>query len=193
MRNQSKKSELESKFPLLAIEGDCIVSKDADVTVAFALELPELFTVTSPEYETMHATWNKAVKVLPRYSILHKQDWFIKENYRADFEKERFLLDWLRKLAVFDEADYDRWRNHLLDELVIELKQICRRCSDRENAVAAMESILAADFYRTFLAAGYRGGGGGLRRAPNRVVIGLLQGRRFDALRFFCTKIYRAR
>ena len=115
------------------------------------------------------------------------------DGYRADFEKERFLLDWLRKLAVFDEADYDRWRNHLLDELVIELKQICRRCSDRENAVAAMESILAADFYREFLAAGYRGGGGGLRRAPNRVVIGLLQGRRFDALRFFCTKIYRAR
>ena len=87
MRNISKKSELESKFPLLAIEGDCIVSKDADVTVAFALELPELFTVTSPEYETMHATWNKAVKVLPQYSILHKQDWFIKENYQADFNK----------------------------------------------------------------------------------------------------------
>ena len=88
MRNISKKSRLEDKFPLLAIEGDCIVSKDADVTVAFALELPELFTLTSPEYEIMHATWNKAVRVLPDYSILHKQDWFIKENYRSDFGKE---------------------------------------------------------------------------------------------------------
>lgn len=88
MRNISKKSRLEDKFPLLAIEGDCIVSKDADVTVAFSLELPELFTLTSPEYEIMHATWNKAVRVLPDYSILHKQDWFIKENYRSDFGKE---------------------------------------------------------------------------------------------------------
>ena len=88
MRNRSKTSELESKFPLLAIEGGCIVSKDADVTVAFALELPELFTLTSPEYEMMHAAWNKAVRVLPDYSILHKQDWFIKENYQAGFSKE---------------------------------------------------------------------------------------------------------
>ena len=88
MRNRSKTSELESKFPLLAIEGGCIVSKDADVTVAFALELPELFTLTSPEYEMMHAAWNKAVRVLPEYSILHKQDWYIKENYQADFGRE---------------------------------------------------------------------------------------------------------
>jgi len=58
------------------------------LTVAFSLELPELFTLTSPEYEIMHATWNKAVRVLPDYSILHKQDWFIKENYRSDFGKE---------------------------------------------------------------------------------------------------------
>lgn len=86
MRNSSKKSELESKFPILAIEGNFIISKDADVTAAFELELPELFTVTSPEYEMMHATWDKAVKVLPDYSIVHKQDWYIKENYQSDFD-----------------------------------------------------------------------------------------------------------
>lgn len=55
MRNIRKKCELEEKFPLLAIENGCIVSKDADITVAFSLELPELFTVTSPEYAAMHA------------------------------------------------------------------------------------------------------------------------------------------
>lgn len=48
MRNISKKSRLEDKFPLLAIEGDCIVSKDADVTVAFSLELPELLLLHRP-------------------------------------------------------------------------------------------------------------------------------------------------
>ncbi len=84
MRNMSKKSELARKFPLLAIEGGCIVSKDADITAAFSLELPELFTVTTPEYEMMHAAWNKAVKVLPEYSIIHKQDWFIREIYEAE-------------------------------------------------------------------------------------------------------------
>ena len=50
MRNVMKAATLESKFPLLAVENGCIVSKDADVTVAFKVELPELFTVTSNEY-----------------------------------------------------------------------------------------------------------------------------------------------
>jgi len=88
MRNVLKASTLESKFPLLAVEHDCIVSKDADVTVAFRVELPELFTVTSQEYEAIHSAWAKAIKVLPNYSIVHKQDWFIKESYSPDIQKD---------------------------------------------------------------------------------------------------------
>ena len=49
MRNVLKAATLESKFPLLAAEHDCIISKDADITVAFRVELPELFTVTGVE------------------------------------------------------------------------------------------------------------------------------------------------
>ena len=79
MRNKSKITTLESKFPLLSVEQGCMMSKDADITVAFRVELPELFTVTSTEYEAMHSAWHKAIKVLPNYSIVHKQDWFIKE------------------------------------------------------------------------------------------------------------------
>ena len=82
MRNLLKATTLESKFPLLAVEGGCIISKDADITVAYRVELPELFTVTSAEYEAIHAAWCKALKVLPEYSVVHKQDWFIRERYR---------------------------------------------------------------------------------------------------------------
>ena len=77
MRNILKATTLENKFPLFTVENGCIVSKDADITVAFRVELPELFTVTAAEYEAIHSAWNKAVKVLPDYSIVHKQDWFI--------------------------------------------------------------------------------------------------------------------
>lgn len=82
MRNILKATTLESKFPLLAVEGGCIISKDADITVVYRVELPELFTVTSAEYEAIHAAWCKALKVLPEYSVVHKQDWFIRERYR---------------------------------------------------------------------------------------------------------------
>lgn len=88
MRNTYKAVTLESKFPLLSVEHDVIVSKDADITVAFRVELPELFTVTATEYEAIHSAWAKAVKVLPDYSIVHKQDWYIRESYEPDIKRE---------------------------------------------------------------------------------------------------------
>lgn len=88
MRNKLKATTIESKFPLLAVEQDCIISKDADITVAFRVSLPELFTVTSTEYEAIHSAWAKAVKVLPDYTIVHKMDWFISEKYMPETGKE---------------------------------------------------------------------------------------------------------
>lgn len=88
MRNTLKAATLESKFPLLSVEQDCIISKDADLTVAYRVELPELFSVTSAEYEAMHASWLKAIKVLPNYSVILKQDWFIQENYHPEIQKD---------------------------------------------------------------------------------------------------------
>ena len=35
MRSILKASTLESKFPIMTVEHGCIVSKDADITVAF--------------------------------------------------------------------------------------------------------------------------------------------------------------
>lgn len=55
MRNILKATTLENKFPLFTVENGCIVSKDADITVAFRVELPELFTVTAAEYEAIHS------------------------------------------------------------------------------------------------------------------------------------------
>ena len=93
MRNVLKAETLERKFPLLSVENGCIVSKDADLTVAFEVELPELYTVTAEEYEAMHSTWIKAARVLPEHSIVCKQDWFTKESYRPQNggEEQSFL------------------------------------------------------------------------------------------------------
>ncbi|MGQ2985061.1 TraG family conjugative transposon ATPase [Flavobacterium sp.] len=84
MKNISKSATLEQKFPLLAVENNCIISKEADVTACFRVNLPELFTVASAEYEAIHSAWHKAIKTLPDYTIVHKQDWYIKENYAPD-------------------------------------------------------------------------------------------------------------
>ena len=56
--------------------------------MAFEVELPELYTVTGAEYEAIHGCWCKAIKVLPDFSVVHKQDWFIKEKYTPELQKE---------------------------------------------------------------------------------------------------------
>lgn len=88
MRNKSRIATLESKFPLLAVENNCIISKDADITACFEVHLPELFTVASAEYEAIHSAWHKAIKTLPDFTIVHKQDWYIKENYTPNLSEE---------------------------------------------------------------------------------------------------------
>ena len=86
MRGTLKTSTLESKFPLLRVENNCIISKFADITAAYRVSLPELFTLTGEEYEALHGAWLKALKVLPDYTVVHKQDFFIEERYTAPEE-----------------------------------------------------------------------------------------------------------
>ena len=93
MRGTLKTSTLESKFPLLRVENNCIISKFADITAAYRVTLPELFTLTGEEYEALHGAWLKALKVLPDYTVVHKQDFFIEERYAApeDGSERSFL------------------------------------------------------------------------------------------------------
>lgn len=76
---------LEDILPIMDVEHDLILSKQGDVTIAFAVELPEIFTLSNEEYEAFHQVWIKAVKILPRHTIFHKQDWFIDSKYKTDF------------------------------------------------------------------------------------------------------------
>lgn len=113
MRGTLKTSTFESKFPLLAVEGNCILSKFADVTAAFRVTLPELFTLTAEEYEALHATWIKALKVLPDHTVVHKQDLFIEERYETpDPEAERTFLSRAYE-RHFNERPFLRHSCHL--------------------------------------------------------------------------------
>src|SRR5690606_537996 len=74
-------------FPVYKVEYDCILSKKGDVTLAYEVTLPEIFTLSDQEYEAFHQTLVKAVKVLPPHTIFHKQDWFVAQKHKAEFEQ----------------------------------------------------------------------------------------------------------
>lgn len=84
--------EIHYIMPIYSTEHDVILSKMGDITIGFALDLPEIFTLSTRDYEMIHQTWTKAIKLLPANSILYKQDWFTKESFKADFKKEHSFL-----------------------------------------------------------------------------------------------------
>lgn len=85
--------EASKILPVFKVEHNCIVSMQGDITVAYALELPELFTLSDQDYEAYHQAWVRAIRVLPQHSIFHKQDWFTEASVKADFTGagDRFL------------------------------------------------------------------------------------------------------
>ncbi len=78
---------LDELLPIMGVEHDCILSKQGDITIAFEAELPEIFTLSNQEYEAFHQAWVKAIKILPKLSVFHKQDWFIDKKYQPEFLK----------------------------------------------------------------------------------------------------------
>ncbi|KQO24959.1 conjugal transfer protein TraG [Flavobacterium sp. Leaf82] len=79
---------IDDILPIMDVEHDCILSKQGDVTVVFRAELPEIFTLSDQEYEAFHQAWLKAIKLLPKFSVFHKQDWFIDSKFEPDFTSE---------------------------------------------------------------------------------------------------------
>lgn len=79
---------LEEILPIMDVQHDCILSKNGDVTIVYKAELPEIFTLSDQEYEAFHQAWVKAIKILPKHTVLHKQDWFLDSTFKPDFERQ---------------------------------------------------------------------------------------------------------
>lgn len=81
----------ETLFPISQVEHNAMLSSQGELTIGFRVHLPELFTLSNDEYVALHQTWVKASKLLPVHSIFHKQDWFIEDQYVAQFGDQTFL------------------------------------------------------------------------------------------------------
>jgi len=93
-------------LPVYSVEHSAILSKMGDVTIGFRIILPELFTMSNEDYESFHQTWIKAIKVLPVHSVMHKQDWFTEETYKADFKKDDISFLTRNSDRFFNERPY---------------------------------------------------------------------------------------
>lgn len=72
-------------MPIWSVEDGLIVSKQAEVTVAYRIDLPEVFSLGAEALEALHASWVKAMRLLPEGCIVHKQDWYYDAAYEPEF------------------------------------------------------------------------------------------------------------
>ena len=123
------------------------------------------------------------------------------DGYRANFTVEQRSVDLIKKLGIFDAEDFDRLRNYILDDQVIELKRISRYCSNSREAYSAMDNIRSHSFFESFLSPGYRSCSDipginisrGIRRRLNSLLIVLLRCRLYSLVIFICRHIFKAR
>ncbi|PWV47125.1 conjugation system TraG family ATPase [Chitinophaga sp. S165] len=124
---------LDALLPVYKVERDCILSKNGDLTFVLQVELPEVFSLSGDEYETLHQIWVKAIKLLPPGVILHKQDWFTEDSFRPDFVKSA---------DSFFNSSSDRFFNErpILDHQCYLM--ITRRNNTRPLSNAAFSNLL---------------------------------------------------
>lgn len=97
---------IDDLLPILDVENGYILSKQGDVTVVFQTELPEIFSLSDKDYDTLHQSFVKALKMLPAGSVFHKQDYFIDSRYRAEFGDQDTSFLSLSSERFFNERPY---------------------------------------------------------------------------------------
>lgn len=80
--------QIEDKLPLFAYENNILISKKGDMTALYEITLPEIFSSGKEDFDNMHSAWQRAIRSLPDYYIVHKQDIFFDNIFKAEEKKE---------------------------------------------------------------------------------------------------------
>ncbi|MES2277299.1 MAG: TraG family conjugative transposon ATPase [Bacteroidota bacterium] len=124
---------LNKILPLTKVENGTILSAHGDITVAYEVNLPEIFTLSDRDYEAYHQAWVKAIRLLPQGSIFHKQDWFTESTYKPDFEKAGKSFLSRSSERFFNEREYLEHQCYIF---------LTQKPNDRKSGSSAYSNIL---------------------------------------------------
>lgn len=86
-----EKIDIRECFPVMDGGEGVILSKSGDICVGWELGLPPAFRCNEEKYDSMIKSFSAAISLLPDYSIVHKQDVFMKKKYVAAAGNGKFL------------------------------------------------------------------------------------------------------
>ncbi|WP_127023483.1 TraG family conjugative transposon ATPase [Flagellimonas beolgyonensis] len=83
---------LSEYYPILSIRDNIILSNNGDIILCYALDLPEIFTLSPDDYLNIHDFWYRTIKYLPAHTFVHKQDVFLRQQYQGnELPEDTFL------------------------------------------------------------------------------------------------------
>lgn len=77
-------NQFEFLNPIAAIDGNVVKNRGKDVAICYKLELPEIFTLGSEEFNSLHSDFVKMFNTLPEGTVVHKKDTFIVQHYKGE-------------------------------------------------------------------------------------------------------------
>ncbi len=72
--------DFKSFFPILTIDDDMIISKSGAISLAFKVELPEVFSISRENLDFISSIISSSIENLPTGTIFQKQDYFFKKD-----------------------------------------------------------------------------------------------------------------
>ncbi|MBQ6953929.1 MAG: TraG family conjugative transposon ATPase, partial [Bacteroidales bacterium] len=75
---------IRDNFPVMNGGDGVILSKRGDICVGWELTLPPAFRCNDAGYDSLLGTLSSAIALLPDYTVVHKQDVFMRKRYAAE-------------------------------------------------------------------------------------------------------------
>lgn len=100
---KSSSRDFWETFPLLTVKDSIIVSKRGDLTLGWKVSLPPAYTIDRKAYTAFNRRLESAIRALPPWMIVHRQDLFLKRRYIRE-EGKGFLSE--RYERHFDSREY---------------------------------------------------------------------------------------
>lgn len=92
MEMKAKSVTFDRYIPILTIQDGVIVSKRGEITIGWEVSLPSLCSLTEDGYEDMLESISSAIRSLGPGFIIHRQDLYLKDAYRAE-QRAGFLQE----------------------------------------------------------------------------------------------------
>ena len=79
-----KKIKLASHHPIVDIRKNAFFANNGNIVLCYKADLPEIYSLSSTDFEDLHGAWFQAIKSLPVGTVVHKQDVYLKKSFTSE-------------------------------------------------------------------------------------------------------------